>query len=162
MLENFIYCDTRIGKKGKPFTIYKIKTMKDGSISAPSCEEGLIFGKQKNNPNIIKNRRWLRTLFIDEMPQIANILKGDMVIFGLRPYSEKEFKKFPEEFKEKYVKFKPGIMCPIYLEEINSFGKVVEINEKYLDDKIRHGIASDVKYFYRMISRFFSGDLRGV
>lgn len=71
---SIIFTQERIGYKDKPFLIYKIRTMKCGKI--------------------IKLGKLLRKTGIDELPQIINLLKGDMVLVGPRPLIPREHKKF--------------------------------------------------------------------
>lgn len=80
-----IYKQQRIGKNGVPFVIYKIRTME--------------------NKKIIKGRKWLRISQIDELPQLWNILKGDMTLVGPRPLIPKEDYKY----RTYNLPIKPGI-----------------------------------------------------
>jgi lipopolysaccharide/colanic/teichoic acid biosynthesis glycosyltransferase len=75
-----IYTQTRIGKHGKPFTIFKLRTMTDDceSLTGPQwCKPG--------DTRITTVGRWLRKSHIDELPQLWNVLRGDMSLIGPRP-----------------------------------------------------------------------------
>ena len=76
--ESFFYTQRRIGKGGREFTIYKLRTLKRSAADDLS-------GMRKNDPDLIGVGRFLRVWRIDELPQILNILKGDMSWVGPRP-----------------------------------------------------------------------------
>ena len=73
-----IYAPYRIGRHGLPFKIYKIKTMREGSGPINSVTT-------KDDPRITSIGKWLRKFKIDELPQLWNVLKGEMSLVGPRP-----------------------------------------------------------------------------
>lgn len=75
-----IFKQTRIGEHGKPFTVYKFRSMFEGSdkIRLSPAEHG--------DPRVTRVGRWLRRTRIDELPQLFNIVKGDMAFVGPRPF----------------------------------------------------------------------------
>lgn len=75
-----IYCQTRVGKHGREFKMYKIRTMYEDAESRFGPE-----WTQKNDPRITPVGRWLRKLHLDEFPQLLNVLKGEMTLIGPRP-----------------------------------------------------------------------------
>jgi lipopolysaccharide/colanic/teichoic acid biosynthesis glycosyltransferase len=83
----------RYGISGKPFTMYKFRSMIEGAhlmqnefMHLNEMKGGKLF-KSDNDPRITKLGRFLRKTSIDELPQLFNILKGDMTIIGPRPLS---------------------------------------------------------------------------
>ena len=93
------FIQKRVGKDFREFDLYKFRTMRD--------EEGLEI-TAKDDPRITKIGRFLRKTKIDELPQLLNVLKGDMSLVGPRP----EVKKYVEIKKDEYQKIltvKPGI-----------------------------------------------------
>lgn len=73
-----IYAPYRIGRHGLPFKIYKLKTMREGSGPINSVTT-------KDDPRITSIGKWLRKFKIDELPQLWNVLKGEMSLVGPRP-----------------------------------------------------------------------------
>ena len=114
----------RVGKNNKPFKIYKFRSMICNAHEMirkdPRFRE--IFKKfkennfkLKNDPRVTKVGKFIRRHSIDELPQLINILKGDMNLVGPRPYYADELKKYIEDFPEtkelieKALTVKPGI-----------------------------------------------------
>lgn len=96
------YKQERVGKDFKPFILYKFRSM---VIDADKIGPGVTSG---DDPRVTKIGKMLRRTKIDELPQLLNVLKGDMSLVGPRP----ELMKFVESQKEKYKKVlsvKPGI-----------------------------------------------------
>ena len=81
---------TRVGKDGKPFTLYKFRTMvvdaeqRLADLIALNDSDGLLF-KMRKDPRITPVGSWLRRHSLDELPQLINVLKGDMSLVGPRP-----------------------------------------------------------------------------
>ena len=74
------YCQTRLGKHGRPYTIYKIRTMfQDAESGTGPC------WATRNDPRVTPIGRFLRRTHLDELPQLWNVLKGDMSLVGPRP-----------------------------------------------------------------------------
>ncbi len=112
------YSHLRIGQKGKPIRVYKIRTMymdaseklkefleKDQSAR----EEWGNFFKLKNDPRVTGIGKWLRVTSLDELPQIINILKGDMSLVGPRPVVQEEIDYYYKEYADYYFMVKPGM-----------------------------------------------------
>lgn len=107
----------RIGKDGKLFDIYKFRTMvpeADKKLfellekDERAREEYKINKKLKNDPRITKIGKFLRRTSIDELPQLINVLKGDMSLVGPRPYLPREIDDMGEYY-DTIVELKPGI-----------------------------------------------------
>jgi len=93
----------RIGKDGKPFSPFKFRTMKEGAI-----KEGLGFNVAQNDSRITRIGKFLRKWGIDELPQLINVLKGEMSLVGPRPTFRYQVEKY-EDFQKKRLLMKPGI-----------------------------------------------------
>ena len=96
------YKQKRVGKNYKPFMLYKFRTMvTTDSLGDISFEPG-------NTPEITPVGKYLRKMKLDELPQLFNVLKGDMSIVGPRPEVEKWVAVYPEQWS-KVLSVKPGI-----------------------------------------------------
>jgi lipopolysaccharide/colanic/teichoic acid biosynthesis glycosyltransferase len=85
-----VFKQTRVGVKGKPFTIYKFRTMiknadKLYEVTVDRENLGSFVFQDKDDPRITKSGRFLRKTSLDELPQLLNIIKGDMSLIGPRP-----------------------------------------------------------------------------
>ncbi len=90
---SMLYRWDRVGKNGESFTIFKIRTLKENT----QIEE------------ILPGRWFLRKYGLDEIPQIINLILGDMSFFGVRPLGQKEFTQQNQNFQHLYIQKKPGI-----------------------------------------------------
>lgn len=117
----------RMGKGGKRFTMYKFRSMK---VNAPDLrnDDGSTFNSE-NDPRVTRIGKFMRKTSIDELPQILNVLKGDMSLVGPRPtlYSG-DYSTFDEQTKKRYV-VRPGITGYTQAYFRNSIGQ---------DEKFRH------------------------
>ena len=104
----------RIGKDGKEIGIYKFRTMVDNAedlIKEFTEEQQKEFResyKLQHDPRVTKIGSFLRKTSLDELPQILNILKGDLSIIGPRPVIEEELEKYGKN-REKFISIKPGL-----------------------------------------------------
>lgn len=100
------YVDRRIGKNSKIINMYKFRSMK---VNAPDIRniDGSTFNS-KNDPRLTRLGRFLRETSIDEVPQLLNVLKGDMSIIGPRASMESALKTYKDDEKDKML-VRPGI-----------------------------------------------------
>lgn len=99
---------TRIGKDGKPFTLYKFRTM---VADAPNRGPGIT---RDADPRITRVGRFLRKLKIDEMPQLINVLKGEMSIVGPRPEDPRYVAHYTPE-QRRVLSVRPGMASPAFI-----------------------------------------------
>lgn len=110
-----IFAQQRVGKNGKPFTMYKFRTMcvdaedRLEEIAHPNEKTGPVF-KIKDDPRILRSGKLIRKLSLDELPQFWNVLKGDISVVGPRPALPKEVATYNEYQKQRLL-IKPGITC---------------------------------------------------
>ncbi|MEO7067518.1 MAG: sugar transferase [Rhodanobacter sp.] len=98
------FLQNRIGKDGRIFKLYKFATMLKNS---PSLGTGTV--TVKNDPRILPMGGFLRKTKINELPQLLNILKGDMSIVGPRPQTQRCFDAFPQRSQQAIVQVRPGL-----------------------------------------------------
>ena len=110
-----IFVQTRVGKDGKPFRMYKFRTMVPGAeamrraLAERNEMDGPVF-KLKNDPRITRLGKFLRRSGIDELPQLLNVLKGDMSLVGPRPGLAQEAANY-DAFAARRLTVLPGITC---------------------------------------------------
>jgi lipopolysaccharide/colanic/teichoic acid biosynthesis glycosyltransferase len=137
------YRGQRFGKDGRIFFIYKFRTM---VLNAPNCGPGIT---RDNDPRITKVGRILRKFKIDEMPQLINVLKGEMSIMGPRPEDPKYVACYPKEYGQ-ILKVRPGMASPAFIkyrheeELLASAGDDVE--KVYLKKILPDKLCMDIEY----------------
>ncbi|MDO8427668.1 MAG: sugar transferase [Candidatus Diapherotrites archaeon] len=100
----------RIGRKGKPIRISKFRTMKRDAVYGFSPHD--ITGRGRllaNDARVTKLGKLLRRFHVDELPQIWNLLKGELSLVGIRPMSRQEYRGLPEEIKKIHTEMGPGL-----------------------------------------------------
>lgn len=111
-----LFKQIRIGNKGKPFGMWKFRSMHNDSekmksklVDKSDMSDGVRF-KMENDPRITKVGRIIRKLSIDELPQLINVLKGDMSLVGPRPALPDEVSAYTT-WQRLRLNAKPGITC---------------------------------------------------
>lgn len=110
-----LYRQTRVGQGGRRFTFYKFRSMYAGSdrkleeLAALNEQTGPIF-KMRDDPRVTTVGRFLRRSSLDEIPQILNVLKGDMSIVGPRPALPAEVARY-EPWQRRRLDARPGLTC---------------------------------------------------
>ena len=111
-----IFKQKRVGINGQVFTFYKFRTMFQGSEAKLNqvyhlndSEDGVIF-KLKKDPRITRVGRFLRKLSLDELPQLLNVIRGEMSLVGPRPPIVSEVEKYTLEQRRRLM-VKPGLTC---------------------------------------------------
>ncbi|MFF5288733.1 sugar transferase [Paractinoplanes globisporus] len=108
-----IFKQERVGRDGRPFMLYKFRTMVVNAearlqeLRNLNDTDGELF-KMRNDPRITPVGRWLRRLSVDELPQLMNVLKGDMSLVGPRPPLAREVAGYPADMRRRLV-VKPGL-----------------------------------------------------
>ncbi|MFT6794789.1 MAG: exopolysaccharide biosynthesis polyprenyl glycosylphosphotransferase, partial [Rubritalea sp.] len=134
----------RAGKYGKSFVMWKFRTMVMGAeaklaeVKAQQGNEmdGPVF-KLNDDPRVFKFARLLRKLSIDELPQLINVLLGDMSLVGPRPLPVYEVEEFSKSTYRRRMSVKPGITCTWQVSGRNSitnFDDWIELDLEYIDN----------------------------
>ena len=157
-----IYSSVRLTKGGKPFKMYKFRSMYPDAdkrleeLLAKNEMKGPAF-KMQNDPRITKVGRFIRKTSIDELPQLLNIIKGDMTIVGPRPPLPLEVAQYSAYHLHR-LDVKTGLAC--YHEcmggrsENPDFDKWVESDLKYIRER---GMWTDFKIFLMTIYVVITG-----
>jgi lipopolysaccharide/colanic/teichoic acid biosynthesis glycosyltransferase len=110
-----LYKSIRLGKGGRPFTFYKLRSMQLGAdrerdrLRHLNEVDGPVF-KLTRDPRTTRVGRWIRQSSIDELPQFVNVLRGDMSLVGPRPPLPEEVEKY-ESWQRRRLDVKPGLTC---------------------------------------------------
>lgn len=111
-----LYVQQRVGKNGRIFDMFKFRSMvmnadniKDQLLDQNESGDGVIF-KMKNDPRVTSVGRFIRKFSLDELPQLFNVLKGDMSLVGPRPPVPREVAMYTLE-QRKRLHVLPGITC---------------------------------------------------
>lgn len=133
------YVSSRVGRSGRHFSMIKFRSMVHDAESMKTeipneRNDGPLF-KLKNDPRITRIGKWLRRWSIDELPQIINVIRGDMSFIGPRPHLPHEVEKYSEKQKQ-VLTIKPGItgMAQVYGRDTNSFDREIELDLFYIEN----------------------------
>jgi lipopolysaccharide/colanic/teichoic acid biosynthesis glycosyltransferase len=146
----------RVGKNGKIIGVYKFRTMHPYSEYLQDYILKLngyaITGKPANDFRLVPYGKLLRRYWLDELPQLINLLKGDLKLVGCRPVSQRYFEDIPKEIQELRLTQKPGCIPPyVALNRMGSVDSVLQAEREYLLEKIAHPYTTDTKYFFKAI-----------
>lgn len=136
-----IYSQTRIGKDGRAFKLYKFRSMcvdadeRLRDLQKLNERDGPVF-KIRDDPRVTKIGKIIRKTCIDELPQLVNIIKGDMSIVGPRPPLPNEVEQYNSYQKQRLLVV-PGLTCywQIQKGEETTFDEWVELDLKYIKER---------------------------
>lgn len=156
------FTQTRVGKNGRKFRIYKLRSMymdaeeKKAELMEQNEMEGLMF-KMEQDPRIIPIGRFLRKFSIDELPQFFNVLKGDMSLVGTRPPTVDEFEQYQMHHRGR-LNSKPGITGLWQVSgrsEITDFEEVVRLDTQYI---INWSVSEDIRILWKTVKQVVKGE----
>lgn len=155
-----LYRSARVGRKGVPFTCYKLRTMwPDADFFKPalrSCNErsGAFF-KLHDDPRVTRVGHWLRRYSLDELPQLWNVLRGDMSLVGPRPHPVDDVARYgPEDFRR--LDCTPGLtgLWQVTARQDPSFERCVLLDLEYMQ---RWSLRLDLQILARTFSAVLNG-----
>ncbi len=154
-----IYKQTRVGKNGKEFKFYKFRSMIPNadkmidSLMDQNEMDGPAF-KIKDDPRITKVGKFLRSSSIDELPQLWNVLKGDMSLVGPRPPLPREVKEYDEKQMQRLYVI-PGITCYWQVQPKRNdltFDEWLELDLKYIRER---SLKTDLVILFKTVGAVF-------
>ncbi|MES2139021.1 MAG: sugar transferase [Bacteroidota bacterium] len=151
-----LYKMPRIGKNGKIIGVYKMRTMH----AYAEYLHGYILkingyaesGKPANDFRLTPWGKFMRRYWIDELPQLINVLKGELKLVGVRPISQRYFQDIPKDLQELRLKHKPGCIPPyVALNRKGNVKGVLQAEREYLEEKTKNPYTTDTKYFFKAL-----------
>lgn len=158
---NVIFVQDRIGLNGKSFKMYKLRSMVSNAedlkkdLMNHNDMKGPMF-KMKHDPRITKVGKFIRKTSIDELPQLINVLKGDMSLVGPRPSLPSEVEKFEDWMMER-LKVKPGLTCIWQVSGRNNIGfeEWMKLDIKYVKER---NMLLDLKLIFKTFFVLFGDE----
>ena len=156
------FCQQRSGLNGAPFNIWKFRTMATNSeqfkheLESMNEMRGPVF-KITKDPRITPLGKWLRKYSLDELPQLFNVLRGEMSLVGPRPLPVDEVKRFNDLAHRRRLSVKPGLTCLWQVSgrnQISDFKDWVRLDLEYIDN---WSIWLDLLILLRTIPAVFAG-----
>ena len=157
-----IFRQKRAGKHGQPFVMYKFRSMSnDAEMRRAELEpfnqmHGPVF-KVDADPRVTPLGRWLRRTSVDELPQLFNVLLGDMSLVGPRPLPLYEVEKFENTAQRRRLSVKPGLTCLWQISgrnQVRDFSDWVKLDLEYID---RWSLGLDFKILIRTVPAVLTG-----
>ena len=152
----------RSGLNGSPFSIFKFRTMQTNAeqfkheLAAMNEMTGPVF-KVTNDPRITSLGKFLRKYSLDELPQLLNVLRGEMSLVGPRPLPVDEVKRFNDLAHRRRLSVKPGLTCIWQVQgrnKISDFKEWVRLDLEYIDN---WSIWLDLAILIRTVPAVFRG-----
>lgn len=154
-----IFVQERVGMNGSKFKIYKFRTMVKNAeelrhnedFLSQNQSDGPLF-KIKNDKRVLKSGKFLRKLSLDELPQLFNVLKGDMSVIGPRPFIPEEQKDLISE----RLLVKPGLSCFWQIEHTPDMpiDEQMALDLKYINER---SATTDVKLILQTLNIIIHG-----
>lgn len=145
----------RYGLNGKPIYVYKMRTMHAYSefIQAYVYEKNHLAegGKMKDDFRVSTLGRVFRKYWIDELPMIMNLLRGDLKLVGVRPLSSHYLSLYSEELQRARKLVKPGLIPPFYVDLPKTLEEIQASEMNYLLAYQKSPLLTDIRYFFSAV-----------
>ncbi|XZK94678.1 sugar transferase [Clostridium perfringens] len=158
---SILFSQKRVGQYGREFNMYKFRSMVSNAeeLKAKLMEQNEMSGpmfKMKHDPRITKVGKFIRKTSIDELPQLINILKGEMSLVGPRPSLPKEVVKFEPWMLER-LEVKPGLTCywQVMVRNDIDFEDWMKLDIKYVHDR---NLFLDIKLIFKTFFVLFGDE----
>ncbi|MFP7254363.1 sugar transferase [Terribacillus goriensis] len=158
---SIIFRQERVGIHGKPFYMYKFRSMVSNAeellkdLIEQNEASGPLF-KMKEDPRVTKIGRFLRKTSLDELPQLINVIKGEMSLVGPRPALPKEVETYTS-FERQRLEVTPGLTCFWQVEGRSNIGfeEQVQLDLKYIE---KRSFKTDIFLIIRTIKVLFGSN----
>ena len=158
---SIIFAQQRCGKDNKLFPMYKFRSMVSNAeelleeLMEHNEMDGPVF-KIKDDPRITKVGKFIRKTSVDELPQLFNILKGDMSIVGPRPAIPHEVAEY-NDYQRQRLLVKPGLTCIWQVSGRNSIGfdEWVDMDLEYIE---KRNLWMDIKLIFKTVGVLFGDE----
>ncbi|XPS85684.1 sugar transferase [Desulfosarcina variabilis str. Montpellier] len=143
----------RIGFNGEMINVYKFRTMfpyseflQEYIYATNSLQEG---GKFKDDFRITGWGKFMRALWLDELPMLYNWLKGDLKVFGVRPLSRHYLSLYTDEVRQMRIQVLPGLIPPFYADMPKTLDEIIESEYRYLQAYLHSPMRTQLSYMWR-------------
>jgi lipopolysaccharide/colanic/teichoic acid biosynthesis glycosyltransferase len=160
-----LFCQRRRGRHGRPFWIYKFRTMRPDAETLlcdlearNEAARGVLF-KMRHDPRVTRLGRFLRRTNLDELPQLINVLKGEMSLVGPRPFQERDCEKLDTidpVSSARRLSFTPGLTGSWQVGRLNPTDSehLLELDLYYLEN---WSLLLDLQIIYRTLFIVLAG-----
>jgi len=150
-----IFKQRRIGLQGEVIYTYKFRTMHPYSeyIHKYMYEKFSLnhIGKIRDDPRITGWGRFMRRYWLDEVPMLINLLRGDLKLVGVRPISYSFLSIYPEDLKRERIKYRPGLIPALYADRPRSIAEIWQSERRYILRYSVHPLRTDITYFLKIL-----------
>jgi putative colanic acid biosynthesis UDP-glucose lipid carrier transferase len=146
-----LFRQQRGGLNGQPFSIYKFRTM---VVTPPTAG---VVQATRNDPRLTRTGKWLRNLSLDELPQLVNVLKGDMSLIGPRPHALQHDSYYSELIPTYHQRFRmrPGLTGLAQVkgwrgetDRLEKMQRRVEMDNHYID---HYSLGMDIRILFQTV-----------